>query len=61
MILSYFMASANVAFPKGNFREEDILWLNILYVFSGSSSYQGIWTITNQVVVVGFFLPLKNV
>lgn len=43
------MASMNVAFPKGDFREEVILQLNILYIFSGSSSFQGIWIITNQV------------
>lgn len=27
------MASANAAFPKGDFGEEDILWLNVLYYF----------------------------
>lgn len=33
VILWHFMASMNIAFPKGDFREEVILQLNILYIF----------------------------
>lgn len=53
--IKLFIASANAAFPKGGFGEEDVLRLSVLYVFSGSSSYQGMWTITKQVVGVVFF------
>lgn len=55
------MVSTNVAFPKEELEEEDLLRLTGLCVFSGPLSNRGIWAVTNE-VVGGFFLsfPLKN-
>lgn len=54
------MPSMNIAFPKGDFGGDVILQLIILCIISGSLSYQGRWTRTNQRVFFFDPFPLKE-
>lgn len=49
------MASTNVAFPKGDFREEDLLWLNSFICIFWPIALPGDVDSNKSV----FFFPLK--